>query len=147
MAISGRKPKPEGQAIHRNKLAHDWTEVPNVPFRGGPKLPARRMNGRSWEPRIRAKWKAWSSMPHCKLWGPSAWEFALDTIELAALVYDGEPRFAAELRAREKTLGTTPESLRDLRIRYTDADKAAAPARRASGSKSKVAQIDDYRDL
>jgi hypothetical protein len=22
MAISGRKPKPEGQAIHRNKLAH-----------------------------------------------------------------------------------------------------------------------------
>lgn len=146
MAITGRKPKPEGQAVNRVKPVHDWTEVPNVPFKGGPKLPPRRMNGRSWEARIRAKWKAWSTMPHCALWPPSTWEFALDSIELAALVYDGEPRFAAELRAREKTLGTTPEALRDLRIRYVDADKAAASSRAAGGS-AKVAQIDDYRDL
>lgn len=144
MAISGRKPKPEGQAVNRHKPTHDWTEVENVPFRGGPKLPPRRMNGRSWEPRIRAKWKAWSSMPHCVLWPPATWEFALDTIELAALVYDGEPRFANEVRAREKTLGTTPEALRDLRIRYVDVDKRAASGRAGA---SNVAQIDDYRDL
>lgn len=145
MGLRGAKPKPEGQTVHRNKLAHEWTEVSNVPFRGGPKLPPRRMNGRSWEPRIRAKWKAWSSMPHCKLWNAAAWEFALDTIELAALVYDGEPRFANELRAREKTLGTTADALRDLRIRYTDAEKATASTRRSTAA-LKVSQLDDYRD-
>lgn len=144
MAVSGRKPKPDGQAIHRNKLAHDWTEVPDLPFKSVRKLPARRMNGRLWQPRIRAKWKTWSSMPHCVLWTPATWEFALDTIEIAALVYDGETRFAPEVRAREKTLGTTPESLRDLRIRYVDAPK---PEKKSSAQAAGVTNLADFRVL
>jgi hypothetical protein len=37
----GRKPKPAGQIRHRMQPTHEWTEIPNVPFEGGPKLPAR----------------------------------------------------------------------------------------------------------
>lgn len=139
MAITGRKPKPDGQTVHRNKLAHDWVEVENVPF-DGPGLPERRWNGRLWDPRVQQKWDAWRAMPHCKLWGPATWEFAFDAIEIAALIQDGETRLANELRAREKTLGTTPESLRDLRIRYVAPGSAEAAA-------AGVTNIADFRDL
>src|SRR6185312_1843482 len=92
MAIRGPKPKPPGQARHRNRLVHEWIEVENRPFSRAPKLPARHCNGRAWSPQDRQAWKAWSTMPHCVLWLPSDWEFALMTIELAALFHDGETR-------------------------------------------------------
>src|SRR5699024_2876535 len=107
MPPAGRKPKPAGQAINRHKPTHDWTEVPNVPFGDGPPLPAGRPDGRRWHERTVQKWDAWRTMPHAKLWGPAEWDFALDTIEIAALVHDGEAKYATELRNREKVLGTT----------------------------------------
>lgn len=138
--VTGRKPKPKGQAVNRNQPVHDWTEVANVPFRGGPKLPPRRANGRLWPPQARDVWKAWSTMPHCALWTKADWQFALVTIELVALVYDGETRWATELRNRERVLGTTMDFRRDLRIRYVD-----APAK-GSGSDAGVTNLADYRD-
>ena len=32
MPVSGRKPKPQGQAVTRHPQSYEWTEVPNVPF-------------------------------------------------------------------------------------------------------------------
>jgi hypothetical protein len=98
VAIQGRKPKRDGQARHRNPLVHQWTEVPDVPFVGGAELPERRGCGRPWPERTREKWEVWRSMPHCVLWQPSDWAFALTAIELAAYVHDGETRLAGELR-------------------------------------------------
>ncbi|KLI04515.1 MULTISPECIES: phage terminase small subunit [Mycolicibacterium] len=141
MAVTGRKPKPEGQAVNRNKPVHDWTEVENVPFTDGPKLPRTRVNGQPWMKRTKDKWAAWASMPHCSLWGPAEWDFALDSIELAALVHAGEPKYATELRNRERVLGTTADYLRDLRIRYVD------PKPEGDGSGAEVTNIADYRDL
>lgn len=40
MPVSGRKPKPRDQIRHRVPPTHEWTEVPNLPFEGGPNLPA-----------------------------------------------------------------------------------------------------------
>ena len=140
MSVTGRKPKPAGQAVNRVKPVHDWTEVPNIPFEGGPDLAEMRSDGRRWSERTKAKWDAWRSMPHCKLWGPAEWDFAFDSIELAALVHDGEPRHATELRNREKVLGTTGDFLRDLRIRYVD----PKPDTEADAG---VTNIADYRDL
>lgn len=142
MAIRGAKPKPNGQARHRNKLVHGWTEVPNVPFAGGPKLPPRRSNGRLWSPRDRQTWKAWSSMPHCVLWEPTDWEFAKTAMEIAAYVHDGDTKLAAELRAWEKVMGTTLDARLSQRIRYVDPpddNDAALPAT--------VSRLVDYRDL
>lgn len=79
-------------------------------------------------------------MPHCVLWGPAAWEFAFDTMELAAMMHEGNAKVAAEVRARQKVLGTTFDARSAQRIRYvdppTDNEELAT-----------VARIVDYRDL
>ena len=140
MPIPGPDPKPAGQARHRIKSPHDWVEVENVPFEGGPDLPEFRADGRQWSDRIRAKWDAWRSMPHAKLWSAAEWDFALDTIELAALMLEKQSsNLATELRNREKVLGTTVDFLRALRIRYVEPKTGGAPAG--------VTNIVDYRDL
>lgn len=145
MPVTGRKAKPEGQAVNRNKPTHDWTEVDDVPFDGGPKLPRQRSNGRPWMKRTKDKWDAWRTMPHCKLWGPAEWDFALDSIELAAQFHEsGEPKFATELRNREKVLGTTADYRRDLRIRYV---KPKSHDASGGGTDAGVTNIADYRDL
>jgi hypothetical protein len=121
MPVTGRKPKPHGLARTRHQPVHDWVTVDNVPFEDGMVLPESRADGRAWPDRTKAKWDAWRSMPHAKLWGPAEWSFAVDTLCLAASFHEsGEARFATELRNRERVLGTTTEYRRDLRIRYVD---------------------------
>lgn len=141
MPVAGRKPKPEGQRRNNHKPTYDWVDVPNVPFEGGPKLPSRRVGGGGWPSRTKAWWAALSRMPHCALWGESEWAYAIDTAQIHAKFSDGDGdliRAATELRNREKLLGNTMDSRRDLRIRYV-----AAPdqGEEAAG----VTSIDDYR--
>jgi hypothetical protein len=139
MPVAGRKPKPDGQKRNRVKPVHDWTEVVDVPYAGPvPSLPRRRGG---WSARTKRKWAAWSSMPHCVLWGPAEWDFALDALELAAQFHDGNERVATELRNREKILGTTRDFLRDLRIRYVSDDPETG-----DGDAS-VTAIDEYRQM
>ena len=141
MPLPGPAPKPKGQARHRIQSPHDWVEVVKVPFEDGPDLPPFRADGRQWTDRIRAKWDAWRTMPHAKLWGPAEWDFALDAIELAALLHEkGSSNLATELRNREKVLGTTVDYLRALRIRYVD------PPTEGDQS-AEVTNIADYRNL
>ena len=63
-------------------------------------------------------------MPHCVLWQPSDWQFAIDTAVLHAAFARGDLARSKELRVREKVLGTTAEARRDLRIRYVGAEAA-----------------------
>lgn len=137
MAVAGRKPKPEGQRRNRVAPTHEWTEVENRPYAGPrPKLP-RREGG--WPARTKRWWETISTMPHCKLWTDADWEFALDTAESHARFMQGE-HGGTELRIREKRMGTTLDTRRDLRIRYVDPEpEQAEPAG--------VVQLDDYRDL
>ena len=105
MALRGPRPKPAGQARNRNPLVHGWIEVESTPFDGGPDLPPRRISGESWPASTVEKWQARRSMPHCRLWSASDWQFALDTIELAARFDDGGPvGLATELRNRERVM-------------------------------------------
>lgn len=135
--VPGRKPKPEGQARHRVQPVHEWTEVVDVPFRGAvPDLPER-VDG--WPVRTLRKWRAWSAMPHCVLWSESDWDFAIDSLEVAAQFHAGDVRVATELRNRERVLGTTVDFRRDLRIRYV--------SRPAAEVAVEVTNIADYRNL
>jgi hypothetical protein len=140
MPVTGRKPKPAGQALNRNKPVHDWTEVVDVPFEGAPKLPAKQPNGRTWSAWTKAWWVAVSTMPHCVLWSSGDWRFAIETALVAAEWHDGRLGAATELRNREKVLGTTVDFRRDLRIRYV----APEPT---SGVDAEVTVLADYRDL
>lgn len=142
MPVTGRKPKPDGQAVNRHKPAHDWTEVEDVPFKGGPKLPAKMPNGLPWPAATRRWWAVVSAMPHCTLWSESDWQYAADTAFVAGIFHmQGSNTYATELRNREKVLGTTADYRRDLRIRYVDAPTESEPA------PDNVTSMDAYRDL
>jgi hypothetical protein len=137
--VTGRKPKPEDQRRNHHKPTYEWVEVPDVPFKGAPKLAPRQPNGEAWPTRTKQWWAAVSSMPHCVLWTETDWQYAFDTALVAAKFHNGEMRMAAELRNREKLLGNTFDSRRDLRIRYVD------PAPAESVPTGKVSSLEDRR--
>jgi hypothetical protein len=135
---AGRKPKPPGQAVNRNKPTHDWTEVSRVPFEGGPDLPPA---DPPWPTATVRWWESVRRMPHAVLWDESDWIFAVDTALIHSALHKGDVRVATELRNREKVLGTTMDFRRDLRIRYVEPEpEAATPA-------APVTKLDDYRGL
>lgn len=138
MPARGAKPKPPGQSITRHAPL-DWSEVPDVPFTDGPKLSAKMPNGKPWPERVISRWEVYSTMPHCSLWGPSDWRFAIDTLLLATKFEETyDTRVAAELRNREKVMGTTHDYRRDIRVRYIDPPTETT---------AKVVGLDDYRNL
>jgi hypothetical protein len=83
----------------------------------------------------------WRSMPHARLWFEPDWQYALDTVELAANAFEEDAKVGlfAELRFREKQMGTTWSARQDMRIRYIEPADLATPAA--------VASLDEYRDL
>lgn len=116
MPVAGRKQVDPGKRRNRMPHVHEWTDVPNVPFKKAPKfhlLPSLNEQTQRW-------WKAVSTMPHCVLWTKTDWQFAMDTALLHHGVVLGDTPRAAEVRQREKIMGTTHDFRRDLRIRYVD---------------------------
>jgi hypothetical protein len=105
----------------------------------GLKLRNVRQVPRQWPRRTLRWWDTVSHMPHCVLWDESDWEFAVDTAHVAAAFHAGDARFANELRQREKHLGVTMDSRRDLRIRYVDAVEEPA------ADSAVVTAMDAYR--
>jgi hypothetical protein len=105
MGIGGRRRKPPGQVVTRTPRVYGWTEVENTPNTSGPRLPPRRRNGKPWPAHVRARWRVWSETPHCRLWQPSDWEFAVDTAELLARAAEaggGSVALWKEIRVREQ---------------------------------------------
>jgi len=114
MAVPGTKPKPDTQKVTKHALTHDWTEVPDVRYDGErPKLPPVPKVTKDW-------WEDISTMPHCILWSPQQWRFAIDTARVHAMAFGPKQRstMIPEVRNREKQMGVTADALRDLRIRY-----------------------------
>ena len=149
MGLAGRKPKPEDQRRNRNPPVHEWIEIEDVPYHGpAPMLPARyrTIEDDSNNHQVRLKWPArtqrwWaviSAMPHCVLWTPADWQFALDVAEIHARFVEGSN--GTELRIREKLLGTTLDARRDLRIRYVPAREE--PAERDEAVPDNVRYLD-----
>ena len=148
LPVTGRKPKPEGQARTRHKSSVEWVDVVDVPFSGQvPDLPKRRRIvlpfGQTKDIPLHALTRAWwttvSRMPHCSLWTESDWRYAISTALVADAFHYGHGPSATELARREKVLGTTVDARRDLRIRYVDPD-AVVPD-------GDVVVMDDYRAL
>lgn len=128
MPVAGPKPQEDRtQVRHRNPETHEWQEVLDTPYVGAkPQLPelATMMSrgGNTYTTPYLAEtrewWRVLSSMPHCSLWTDSDWQFALTSAPIANQVFMGNASAAAELRMREKMMGTTWDSRRDLRIKY-----------------------------
>ena len=148
MAVPGRKPAAAAQKRNRNTPQADWVEVVNVPYSGAcPDLPGSRTivtrDGQETvglQEMTQAWWDVVSTMPHCVLWEPSDWMFALATATVADAAFCGVASAMTELRNREKVLGTTVEFRRDLRIRYIESEPDVVLS-------AEVTKLDDYRDL
>ncbi len=137
MPIRGARPKPPGQSVTRHKQVHDWTEVVEIPFKPGRRLPSRQPDGLPWPASTLRWWRTVSTMPHCVLWKKSDWLFAEHTARLVAMFDGGRVTLAKEIRDRERVLGTTADYRRALRIRYVDPPE----------ERPKIVRVDDYRDL
>lgn len=146
MGMVGRKPT-DGPKVTRHKPTVDWTDVINKPYEGShPDLPDTRTVSQKdgtvlelpYPEATRLWWDAVCKMPHCVLWQESDWSFALDTAMVHAMATTGVISAAAEVRMREKSLGTTVDSRRDLRIRYVEPE--SEPVRMAI-----VENIDERR--
>jgi hypothetical protein len=140
MAITGRRPKPDGHAVNRNPPTHDWTIVQDVPYTGpAPGLP----RDVAWSPAARRRWKVIRHMPHAALWGPGDWESAIDYLRLFEMRKDNP---SAELRLRGNELGLTAAARVGLRIRYVKPEPASTSPEPAKKT-AEVANMDDYRGL
>lgn len=136
--VPGVKPKPDGQKVNRVAPTHDWVEVLNVPYEGEKPNPGRLPAAtKHW-------WDVVSSLPHCILWEPGDWQFAVDTARIHAAFSRGELARAQELRVREKAMGTTMDARRDLRIRYIDPE-ATRPAEMGAEVPDNVTEFSDDR--
>ncbi len=121
---------PAAKALKHGRTPNaEWVEVVDVPFEGAspelPKLPGRRR----WHPLVEQWWAQVRVMPHCALWGPTDWQFAVETALMKQEFWqevsagDGlRSTLATEIRRREDQIGTTGEARRKLRIRYLPVD-------------------------
>ena len=137
MPVAARQ-KPPGQAVNRHPRL-EFIEVPNIPAPGRP-MPRRRGDKR-WPAGCREAWKIWSTMPHVILWEPADWLFAEASLHILARAIEvtSDVKWFSELRYRERIMGCTHDSRRDLRIRYVD------PPEQEAGPE--VTKLDDYRNL
>ena len=134
MVMRGSKPS-DRPSVTRHKPTVDWTDVENVPYDGPrPELPdIREVINKAGEVSTYPMpeqtvdwWQSVSTMPHCVLWSKSDWAFALDTALVHAQAVTGVISAMAELRMREKIIGTTVDARRDLRIRYVEPEAEKA---------------------
>ncbi len=133
---------PAAKSVKHGRTPNaDWTDVVDTPYAGPspdlPKLPRRAR----WHEMVEHWWAQVREMPHCCLWRPVDWTFALETAHMKnsywKMTEDPEARglttMAVEIRRREDQMGTTQEALRKLRIRYVidpsavDEDDEAEP--------------------
>ncbi|MFG3710901.1 hypothetical protein [Micromonospora sp. NPDC047730] len=112
---------------HGRAPSGDWTEVVNLPYEGPSlDLPKPKRGGPKWLPEVEAWWEQVCRMPHCVLWEPSDWVFALETAYMKndwwAEYHSGvvHSTKSTEIRRREDQMGTTREARRKLMIRYVD---------------------------
>ena len=153
------KPGPAGKANKHGRVttAGEWTEVVNLPYEGPSlDLPKPKRGGPKWLPEVEAWWEQVRRMPHCVLWEPSDWVFALETAYMkldwwmeynSGVVHSTK---STEIRRREDQMGTTREARRKLMIRYVEPveDVVEEPEPDAGGSShggGKVIQFDERR--
>lgn len=146
---------PSDDSINRNERA-EWTEVEDRPYKGKrPPLPKERyvVNSMgipvslSLQPMTVEWWHTVTTQPHCILWGPGDWTFALTSALVADAAHTGVASAWAELRRRENVMGVTADARVALRIRYVPpaSTKAAPKTKAPKDDGATVTNIDERR--
>ena len=136
--MAGRGPAPNPNAVRR-KTAVDKVETVVLPERldepVGPELPEWKI---PWPPRTKAWWETWRHDPVSLTFGPTDWDFLLDTARLHAALWrlddekvSSRTGLAAEIRLRVAKYGATPEDRLRLRLERGNDVPPTHPARLA----------------
>lgn len=129
MAGKGPTPKDSSTRARRNKDAMGMriitvtpTEQPRLPtiYHTNDEGQQKRFN---WPTVTKRWWKMWGESPLADDFTANDWSELLDTALLHARVWQGEFRFASELRLRVAKFGATPEDRARLRITFALADE------------------------
>lgn len=131
MATRGPAPKINKHGRTPN-TGGEWVDVADRPYDGpSPDLPALPRRKR-WHPMVSQWWDQVRRMPHCLLWRPTDWTYAIETALMKQGYWDAYDKgeavttAAVDIRRREDQMGTTQEALRKIRIRYVDPDLVAS---------------------
>jgi hypothetical protein len=111
----------------------------------GPKLPDGVLpDGDDWHSRTKTWWETWRKSAQAQRFGPTDWDFLLDTALLHHVMWTkGRWEFASEVRLRAAKFGATPEDRMRLKI-AVDMPDGAAPQAKAPGQGS-VTEISSRR--
>jgi hypothetical protein len=131
-------PKPDGQKVHRNPVAFDWTLLPAAGRAGRPpKLPT---GLRDWTKATRAAWADLWSSPQATAWDQSGRTLHTWAALHHDLVMDerATASISAEMRQHEDRHGLNPAALLRLRWRIIDLpDEATMHAPQQSSSQNR----------
>lgn len=135
---AGAMPKPDGQKVHRNPVAFDWTLLPAAGRAGRPpKLPT---GLRDWTKATRAAWADLWSSPQATAWDQSGRTLHTWAALHHDLVMDerATASISAEMRQHEDRHGLNPAALLRLRWRIIDLpDEATMHAPQQSSSQNR----------
>lgn len=135
MAGRGPAPKHPSARTRRNKPA-GMTVLAGPVDATQPELPA----GVPWPEQTERWWAMWGQSPQSAHFGPTDWDFLLDTALLHADVWSGNLDRLPELRLRVAKFGATPEDRARLKIQYADAEVAEDRAESAQERRAQRAQ-------
>lgn len=125
MAGRGPAPKPQGRRARRNA---DTIAPTILRFEEAAQPELRQLpGGEEWSPATREWWRMWAASPQAELFGPTDWDFLLDTALIHNEVWGGlNLNRLPELRIRVAKFGATPEDRARLRMQFAEADEADA---------------------
>lgn len=111
----GPRPKDPSKRARRNVDPKPTTTVA-LKRAAQPKLPKAPEFIGEWPEQTVRWWKTWGEVALTDLFTKTDWDFLLDTAIVHAYVWQGELRWAAELRLRVSKFGATTEDRARLRI-------------------------------
>lgn len=117
--MAGRGPAPKHASIRRRGNHVDMSTL-RRPDGEQPFLPSEV----PWPDPTLRWWQMWADSPQSDNFGPTDWDFLMDTALLHAEVWSGNLDRLSELRIRVAKFGATPEDRARLKQQYAEADIA-----------------------
>lgn len=117
--MAGRGPAPKHHSVRARRNKADVRTLRAVDS-AQPELPAEI----PWPDATRRWWDMWASSPQADQFGPTDWDFLIDTALIHADVWSGNLDRLNELRIRVAKFGATPEDRARLKMQYAEAEIA-----------------------
>lgn len=117
--MAGRGPAPKHHSVRARRNKANVTTLRAVDSTQ-PDLP----DEIPWPEATQRWWAMWATAPQADDFGPTDWDFLIDTALIHADVWSGNLDRLNELRIRVAKFGATPEDRARLKMQYAEAEIA-----------------------